>query len=74
MAREILVTIERMQTCQVSVRVEDSVNDLSVYRMDALEMIKGLMGIDWESDDYRVYDVAAQVDDPDSYPRLNLAG
>jgi hypothetical protein len=56
------------------VRVEDSVNDLSVYRMDASEMLKGLMGVDWESDEYRVYDVAAQVDDPDSYPRLNLAG
>jgi hypothetical protein len=54
--------------------VDDSVSDLSLYRMDAKEMLKGLIGVDWESEDYRVDDVVVLVDDPDLYPRLNLAG
>jgi len=74
MAREVLVKIERTQTCEICVRVADSVNDLSLYRMDALEMLKGLIGVDWESVDYRVDDVFKLDEDPDSYPRLNLAG
>lgn len=73
MAREIIVKIERTQVCEICVRVDDSVNDLSVYRMDALEMVKGLIGVDWESEEYRVDDVSALEDDADSYPRLNLA-
>ena len=74
MARDIVVQIERTQTCEICVRVDDSVNDLSVYRMDAAEMLKGLIGVDWESEDYRVDDVfALSEDDADSYPRLNLA-
>ena len=74
MAREVVVQIERTQTCEICVRVDDSVSDLSLYRMDVKEMLKGLIGVDWESEDYRVDDVVVLVDDPDLYPRLNLAG
>jgi hypothetical protein len=73
MARDIVVQIERTQTCEICVRVDDNVSDLSVYRMDAAQMLKGLIGVDWESNDYRVDDVIAVVDDPDLYPRLNLS-
>ena len=73
MAREIVVKIERTQVCEICVRIDDNVNDLSVYRMDAFELVKGLVGLDWGSEHYCVDDVSALMDDPDLYPRLNLS-
>lgn len=73
MAREVLVKIQRTQECEICVRVDDSVKNTDVYRMDASTMLKGLIGVDWESQDSWVDDVSSEVDDPDSYPRLNLA-
>lgn len=68
-----MVQIVRTQKCEICVRVDDSVSDLAVYCMDAAEMVKGPIGVDWETEDHSVDDVIAVVDDPDSYPRLNLA-
>jgi hypothetical protein len=73
MARDLLVKIQRTQECEICVRVDDAVQYAGVYRMNASELLKGLIGVDWESQDSWVDEVTSDIDDPDSYPRVNLS-